>query len=177
MERKCRVCERRAANCAQGLMTLPLRELLSWCRDTKKNAGITNAKLSEMSGIPIGTLERIMAGRMDDARFSTIQPIASAMLDLAPDVPCPKLIQRRIAELEKSAESVGHLERALSDMREDHAKNLSDRDKRIIYFEDQIDKKDAHSKRILRCLIGLGAFDIIVLVLDLFIPTIGFIRY
>lgn len=177
MERNCRVCERRATDCAQGLMTLPLRDLLVWCRNTKKRAGITNAQISEMAGIPIGTLERTMSGRMDDAKFSTVQPIASALLDLAPEVPCPKQMQRHMEDLERTAESVGHLEQALSDMRAGHAKDLSDRDKRIAYFEEQLDAKDTHSKRLLRGLIGLGAFDIIILTLDLLIPTIGFFRY
>lgn len=177
MDRNCRVCERRATDCAQGLMTLPLRDLLTWCRATKKKAGITNAKIAEMTGIPIGTIERTMSGRLDDAKFSTVQPIAAALLGLAPEVPCPKKVQRHMEDLERTAESVSHLEQALSDMRAGHAKDVEDRDKRIAYFEEQLDAKEIRSTRLLRGLIGLGAFDIIIFTLDLLIPTIGFFRY
>lgn len=177
MKRNCRVCERRATDCAQGLMTLSLRDLLSWCRATKKKAGITNAKISEMTGIPIGTIERTMSGRVDDAKFSTVQPIASTLLGLVPEAPCPKEAQRHMEDLERTAESVSHLEQALSDMRAGHAKDVDDRDKRIAYFEEQLDAKEIRSTRLLRGLIGLGAFDIILFTLDLLIPTIGYFRH
>lgn len=188
MRKKCIDCEHRAADCAQGLMTLPLKELLTWCRDTKKKAGITNTKISEITGIPIGTLERIMAGKVEDAKFSTIQPIVSTLLELVPGVSCPDdsalgaaHLRQRLAELEHIAEEKKKLERHLAFLREDHAKELetvhTDTKERVAYLKGELAAKETRSTRLLRALIALGAFDILLLAIDFLHPTIGFFRY
>ena len=43
-------------------ITLNPVEIVKWCRDRKKSLDLSNQKLSELSGVPIGTIDRIMSG-------------------------------------------------------------------------------------------------------------------
>ena len=192
MRKDCFTCEHRYTDCAQGLMTLPLKDLLAWCKEAKKRAGVTNAQISEMTGIPIGTLERIMAGKIEDAKFSTIQPVASVLLGLTADgFACQAAatandaeiaqLRHRAANMEQLEAEKEKLERHLAALRENHAKELetvhADTRQRVDYLKRELTAREAHSTRLLRCLIALGAFDILILTLDMLIPTIGFFRW
>lgn len=174
MRKKCIDCAHRATDCAQGLMTLPLKELLAWCKETKKRVGITNTKISEMTGIPIGTLERIMAGKVEDAKFSTIQPIVAALLEFTPGVTCPDddalsaaHLRQRLTELTRVESEKEKLELHLAHLRENHAKELetvhADTKQRTTYLKEQLKKEEARSMRRLYAFIALGAFDILIL--------------
>ena len=174
MRKKCIDCTHRATDCAQGLMTLPLKELLAWCKETKKRVGITNNKISEMTGIPIGTLERIMAGKVEDAKFSTIQPIVAALLQFTPGVTCPDddalsaaHLRQRLTELTRVESEKEKLELHLAHLRENHAKEMetvhADTKQRTNYLKEQLKKEEARSMRRLYGLIALGVFDILIL--------------
>lgn len=174
MRKKCIDCAHRATDCAQGLMTLPLKELLAWCKETKKRVGITNTKISETTGIPIGTLERIMAGKVEDAKFSTIQPIVAALLEFTPGVTCPDddalsaaHLRQRLTELTRVESEKEKLELHLAHLRENHAKELetvhADTKQRTTYLKEQLKKEEARSMRRLYAFIALGAFDILIL--------------
>ncbi len=162
-------------------MTLPLKDLLAWCKEAKKKAGVTNLKLSELTDIPIGTLERIMAGKIEDAKFSTIQPLVVALISLLPEgYSCPTDPSKDAAEREK-------LERHIAGLRADHAAELAalheDTQRRVNYLKGEIAAREATIKEaerraawLLRGLLGLGALVIVVLVIDFLNPGIGFLR-
>lgn len=188
MRKKCIDCAHRATDCAQGLMTLPLKELLAWCKETKKRVGITNTKISEMTGIPIGTLERIMAGKVEDAKFSTIQPIVASLLQFTPGVTCPDddalsaaHLRQRLTELTRVESEKEKLEQHLAHLREDHAKELetvhADTQQRTTYLKGRLEAAETRSTRLLRALIALGIFDILILAYDYVNPAIGFFRH
>ena len=174
MRKKCIDCAHRATDCAQGLMTLPLKELLAWCKETKKRVGITNTKISEMTGIPIGTLERIMAGKVEDAKFSTIQPIVASLLQFTPGVTCPDddalsaaHLRQRLTELTRVEAEKEKLEQHLAHLQEYHAKEMetvrADTQQRTTYLKEQLKKEESRSMRRLYGLIALGVFDILIL--------------
>lgn len=182
MKKDCSACAHRSTGCAQGLMTLPLKDLLAWCKEAKKKAGVTNVKLSELTDIPIGTIERIMAGKIEDAKFSTIQPLVVVLISLLPEgYTCLTDPSKDAAEREK-------LERHIAGLRADHAAELAalheDTQRRVNYLKGEIAARDAtieksekRSTRLLRALIALGAFDILILTYDFLHPTIGFLQY
>lgn len=193
MKKQCLECAHRT-DCAQGLMTLQFKELLARCKVAKKKAGVTNNQLAEKSGVPVGTIERIMAGNVEDAKFSTVQAIVSALLEFMPEVGCPddttagqEELQHRLAELEHIAEEKEKLERHLAALRVSHAAELEtvhkDTQQRTAYLKGQLEKEEAQhekeksrSTRLLRGLIALGVFDILILAYDFLNPAIGFLR-
>lgn len=45
----------------------------------KKRKGITTEELSALSGVPIGTLNKILAGQTHDPKFETLKAICAAL--------------------------------------------------------------------------------------------------
>lgn len=174
MRKKCIDCAHRATDCAQGLMTLPLKDLIVWCKAIKKQIGITNNQIAEKSGIAYGTIERIMAGKAEDAKFSSVQAIVNVLLEYTPGVTCPDddalsaaHLRQRLTELTRIETEKEKLEQHLAHLREDHAKTLetthADTKQRTTYLKEQLKKEEARSTRRLYGLIALGAFDILIL--------------
>ena len=65
------------------------REIIEWVRQRKQMLGLSNARLAELSGVPIGTIDRLLAGKYTEFRYSTIQPIIVVLLGHAEATPIP----------------------------------------------------------------------------------------
>ncbi len=64
-------------------------ELIKWCKNRKETLKLSNAKLSEMSNVPIGTIDRIMSGNYTEFKYSSIQPLISVLLGFGKETPEP----------------------------------------------------------------------------------------
>ena len=53
--------------------------ILEIIRNTKNERGWTNQRLSDESGVPIGTINRILAGRTEDPYYSNIVRLCRAL--------------------------------------------------------------------------------------------------
>ena len=73
-----------------NVMTLNPSDLINWCRNRKRSLGLSNQSLAEQSGVPIGTIDRIMAGKYTEFRYSSIQPIVALLLGIREDTPKPE---------------------------------------------------------------------------------------
>lgn len=47
--------------------------------EAKKKCGLTNQQISEQSGVPIGTVNRIFSGAAYDLKFQTLQQLAPVL--------------------------------------------------------------------------------------------------
>lgn len=65
-------------------------DIVKWCRDRKKSLGLSNQKLADLSGVPIGTIDRIMSGNYTEFKYSSIQPIVATLLGQHEETPEPK---------------------------------------------------------------------------------------
>ena len=72
------------------VMSLNPTDLINWCRNRKQFLGLSNQKLAEQSGVPVGTIDRIMAGKYTEFRYSSIQPIVTVLIGLREDTPKPE---------------------------------------------------------------------------------------
>ena len=72
------------------VMSLNPSDLINWCRNRKHFLGLSNQKLSEQSGVPLGTIDRIMAGKYTEFRYSSIQPIVTVLIGIDKDTPEPE---------------------------------------------------------------------------------------
>lgn len=75
----------------KNIMTLNPHELIDWCNARRKELGLSKAKLSEMTCVPESTLDRILSGKNPEFRYSTVQPIVTALLQVNEDIPEPNL--------------------------------------------------------------------------------------
>lgn len=74
----------------EKIMALNSGELIKWCRERKKTLGLSNQKISELSNVPIGTIDRIMSGNYSEYKYSSIQPILSVLIEFNKDIPEPE---------------------------------------------------------------------------------------
>lgn len=72
------------------VMSLNPTELINWCRNRKQFLGLSNQKLAEQTGVPVGTIDRIMAGKYTEFRYSSIQPIVTVLIGFREDTPKPE---------------------------------------------------------------------------------------
>lgn len=77
------------------VMSLNPSDLINWCRNRKQFLGLSNQKLAEESGVPAGTIDRIMAGHYTEFRYSSIQPIVSVLIGFKEDTPKPENADRQ----------------------------------------------------------------------------------
>ena len=82
----------------QTIMTLNPHELIEWCNMRRKEMGISKAKLAEISFVPESTLDRILSGKNPEFRYSTVQPIVAALLQVNEDIPAPDLDDKQQPE-------------------------------------------------------------------------------
>ena len=72
-----------------NIMTLNSGDLIEWMRNRKKSLGLTNAKLSELSNVPEGTIDRILSQHYTEFRYSSIQPLMAVLIGLQDKIPDP----------------------------------------------------------------------------------------
>lgn len=72
------------------VMSLNPTELINWCRNRKKFLGLSNQRIADQSGVPVGTVDRIMAGKYTEFRYSSIQPVVAALIGIREDTPKPE---------------------------------------------------------------------------------------
>lgn len=73
----------------KDIFTLTPSEIVKWCQEQKDALGYSNAKISELSGVPVGTVDRIMAGKYSEYKYSSIQPMVACLLGYGEDTPEP----------------------------------------------------------------------------------------
>lgn len=71
------------------IIALNPSELIKWCRQRKQTLGYSNQKLSDLTGVPIGTIDRILAGKYTEYKYSSIQPIVAVLLGVCEETPEP----------------------------------------------------------------------------------------
>ena len=82
----------------QTIMTLNPHELIEWCNMRRKEMGISKARLAEISLVPESTLDRILSGKNPEFRYSTVQPIVAALLQVNEAIPAPDLDDKQQPE-------------------------------------------------------------------------------
>ncbi len=98
---KCIRCERLGQDCVPNLMILSFVDLMSWCNKRQKDLGWTNNKLSEMSTVPIGTINRIKAGDYADCKYSTIKNLLVALIGgISTEFPCKEKLETDLRMLD-----------------------------------------------------------------------------
>jgi hypothetical protein len=101
MFNRCIGCERLGQDCVPNLLALPWTDLLAWWKKRQALLGWTNQVLSEKSGIPVGTINRIKSSE-DDCKYSTMRSIIHALLgSYAVEFPCQKKLDAEFAHIEE----------------------------------------------------------------------------
>lgn len=92
MFEKCIMCEHLGKDCIPNVCSMPLEDVNEWAIKLKAYRGITNAELSERSGVPKGTIDMHFSKKKNhypDVNYSTFAPVFCALIG-SQDMKCPK---------------------------------------------------------------------------------------
>lgn len=91
MYEKCLACPKLGVSCdGPNFMAMNAQEVLDWCRKRKTVVAFTNSKLAELSGVPLGTINRLFSGDPSDFKYETVRPILRCLIGGSfHDNPCP----------------------------------------------------------------------------------------
>ena len=116
----------------------------------KEKRNMSNQQLSELSGVPLGTINRIMSGETDNPTWKNVVDIANALgvsLDTLAGIDVDIVQEDKISK------------------------------KLIDTYERMIDSKNRWISRLFICLILVISIILIVLIFDLMFPHVGYIKY
>ena len=133
----------------------------------KTNGNFSWHDISAASGLPEATIRKIFSGETADPRFETVVRLVSAMggsLDKINDI-------EKAEQIEKSEESQMKALIAVKEIYEERIKEIKDSSSEHLHSL----KRDKKILTVAVCV--LGAVLMGILLLDVFIGTIGWIRY
>lgn len=190
MFEKCLFCNHSGKDCIQFVMSLPLQDIITWCKERKEKLGITNAKLSELTNIPKGTIDRMFSEseKLTDFRFSTIQPVVMALTGTVDDeASCEShtMDEQTQRKIKAQADTIQRLEKELKEAHEQHKLDIqavrAEDETRVDYMKEQLRlcQITSNGRRksivILSVLLGIALLIIITaLIIDKLNSDIGF---
>lgn len=117
----------------------------------KEKRKLTNQQVADLSGVPIGTINRIMSGQTDNPSFQTVCDIVMAM--------------------------DGSLDELVGIREEDSLEQKKTSQKEIIQiYENMLENKEKWLHRLFLCCCVLTLFLLGLVAFDLMNPQIGFFR-
>lgn len=110
MFEKCIKCNRIGESCVPNLMLLPFADLMQWCNKRQRHLGWTNQNLADESKVPVGTINRIKAGKSPDCQYSTIKNILIALIGGTTDeFSCTDQVEKELRQLEQLEQQTAKL--------------------------------------------------------------------
>lgn len=126
----CLRCEHLGDGCdGPNTLSMSLERWCAWCKDLKALRGLTNAQITELSGVSLTTIERIMAGTISkDIMRSTASDINRVLVGSAGKWPCSLASQDEtpgvIRELESKTAELRGLRKALEEIHASYQKEM-----------------------------------------------------
>lgn len=164
-------------------------EVIDWCRKRKKFLGLSNEDIADMSGLPHGTVSRLLGGNYADYKHTTIQPLLRSLTgDGLGELPCPTT-QPEVTELmEKYSKARAriefletHYQEDMQRIRTDDQRQIDHLNAEIADFKEELDFKRqqlraAHRGRIIMTVLCFLLLLIIItaLIIDSVNPDVGF---
>lgn len=184
MANRCINCEHLGVTCGGPyFFSMSTSEILEWCKARKNYMHLTNAELSDLSGIPRSTITRMFAGDVLDFRYESIRPIIYVLIGKKFPEPCREPEEQNVESQKQIIELLEHendrLQRSIDTIRNRHVQESdmarTDSNDNIAYLKSRI-----RDMRALLIVIGSLLFVCVVLFIIAFVvdrikPDIGFI--
>lgn len=135
----------------------------SYIKTLMERENVTQAKLAELTGIPQGTLSRILNGSTDCPTFANVTAIVKALhgsLD----------VMTGIVD-EPNDKPMTMTEREL------YQQLITDKERQLRSVNGMLEQKQQWMRKLWRLLIGIIVVIGVMLILDVSIGSIGFVRY
>lgn len=135
----------------------------SYIKTLMERENVTQAKLAELTGIPQGTLSRILNGSTDCPTFANVTAIVKALhgsLDVMTGI---------VSDPDKKPMQASE--------RELYEQLLADKERQLRSVNGMLEQKQEWLRKMWRALIVMIVVVGVMLVLDVSIGSIGFVRY
>lgn len=187
MKKDCSHCDHLGRDCPKKLMMLPLDEIIDWCLYIMMRYKITHEKIAQLSGVPKGTIDRILSKQSEDCRYSTIHAIVCALFEFLgiSSVCLDEVAAETVAQADEAKHQMVDYEKECQGLRNQVEELVLQRNflsKQISKKDDTIDDQSntiREQRRLLKIttvLLGLSAALIfIALLMDRLNPHLGFI--
>lgn len=133
----------------------------------KTNGGFSWNDISEASGLPEATIRKIFSGETADPRFETVVRLVSAMGGSLDKINAIEKLEK--AEISEDSQIKALV--ALKDVYESRIKDLKES------YSDHLKSVKRDKKTLTITVVILAVFLIGALLLDLFVGSIGWVRY
>lgn len=177
---ECISCPKMGISCdGPNFVAMSATELLEWCKSRKAHMGLSNGRLSELSGMPKGTIDRLFAGQHVDFRYETIRPLIKALTGGQwSGSPCPDPHDNDMEALKEKAERLARNNMLLQEhIDRDNAQHQ----KQLEFLREQIKHEQANGDGYKKTVFGLSVtvgivilLIIAALIIDRVNPEIGF---
>lgn len=123
MYNECLSCPKLGITCdGPNFVAMSAHDLLEWCKLRKAKLGLTNAKLADLSGVPKGTIDRLLSSDHSDFKFETVRPILKILVGGSFDGnPCPAPDDRQDEHL---ADIIAQQKETIRLLEEEHTQML-----------------------------------------------------
>ena len=184
--RKCVSCERLGKSCGgPDFYLLSPSELTEWCKARKIYMGLSNAKVSELSGVPRGTVDSFFASARPDFRYDTIRNILVALIGGPYDGDPCRAAQEDGKEAEKLLVEMDAMQDEIAQEKQHHAEDIAQEKQRhaedIAFVKAQLAHEQLRVRGMRRSVIALGVLlgvtlflIIVALLIDKLDPNVGF---
>lgn len=175
----CLTCEYIGKTCdGPNFLSMSSERWSEWLRMRKDIIGITNMQLADKSGIPKGTIDRILSGHGKDVRFSTMRAITKPLIGGTwGHYPCHSAKILRQEMTKKTAHEVNRMREYVRTSKDDHTREINQLIKQNEDAKNTIKLKEKRITALTIALITLTVLVIAVLLYDVLNPQIGFVRY
>ena len=144
--------------------------MLNKLKDLKNKSGLTLEQIADKSGIPISTVRRIFSGSTSNPQMSTVFSIVRVMGGKVDD-----LFDTEEIRIDLDPETPQILDVPKASMVAVDGEAWASRHAEIVeLYEKQIATRDKFIKAL--C-IGFALIILVMALVDIFLPNIGFIRY
>lgn len=172
MDKNCVNCTHPGRDCIPYLMTFTNAELLEWAKMRRTALHLSYEELSEKSGVPLSTIEKMLGRKGADCRFGTAQPVIRVLSGCTPEELDCEIVEHPseafVEQLKAKEEIIRHLEK------EDMERAKDEENESIAYMKK---KEKSYLRLICTLSIALAVTLLVIiaaLVLDRLDPTKGF---
>lgn len=138
MYTECLNCPKLGTSCdGPNFVAMSAPQLIEWCKKRKNTLGMSNQKLAELTGIPLGTINRLFAGANMDFKHETIRPMMQVLVggDWMGN-PCPNPEDR--AKETELAEENAKLKERIQKLEEELGHDNSDNRQKIDFLKEEV---------------------------------------
>lgn len=182
---RCLECEHLGQDCdGPNCLAMSLDRWCEWSRSRKDDLGWTNAYVSEVSGVSLATINRIMSGACNkDIKLSTAADVTQVLVNGSwGQYPCAMELYMTPSDTEEALKTeIQQLKSELAAVREERQQAVRHVEEvqqgKVDYLKALVNKAEKAQNRYRLATIIMSAILFMLVLIDAMLPNFGWFRY